>query len=240
MSAALSIYRQPGKVVAGQSITNASDAGVFIRYSDGAVLSDVIVRDCKAASSTVAGRGIGIFDSAGVRILRVIVSGNGRDGQPKNGDGILDQGTKTEIAGGAIVGNGDNADYEHGIYAAGRDAWYHGSVIDPLAIAGNAGAQIKLMGTGRVEDVRLFGGRYGLVLDDGLGSSIGIWTVRRAVFGGSLYAVQVDANVKELDRFDLDENTYRRTDRFNLKGQILDFAGWRKATGRDPHSILVP
>jgi hypothetical protein len=91
-----------------------------------------------------------------------VVAGNGKDGQPYNGDGLQLGGVGAEVARSDISGNGDSQ-FEHGVYtAAGSAGWS----LHDNKFAANAGANIKAAGVGTISANRSTDGRWGIVLSD--------------------------------------------------------------------------
>ena len=102
--------------------------------------------------------------AVGTTLSASTVSGNGRDGQQYNGDGVGLNGTGGSVLDCTITGNGDGVGFEHGIYA-GPTA--NGYTIARNQIGANAGADIKAAGgPGLVADNRLTSSMFGLVISD--------------------------------------------------------------------------
>ena len=55
--------------------------------------------------------------AVGTTLSGSVVSGNGKDGQQYNGDGVGLNGTGGSVVDDTITDNGDGAGFEHGIYA---------------------------------------------------------------------------------------------------------------------------
>ena len=92
------------------------------------------------------------------------VSGNGKDGQQFNGDGVGLNGSGSAIVDNTITGNGDGVGFEHGIYVGSTADNY---TIARNEISDNAGADVKATGgPGLVEDNRLTSSLFGLVVSD--------------------------------------------------------------------------
>jgi hypothetical protein len=205
-------------------LTDAISAGVYVNNATGVILRKSVIHDCKL-------RGIGDF-ATGSKFLNLVVSNNGHDGQPYNGDGILIQSQKAEVGWCVIAGNGDSPDYEHGIYVAGvaRDVWIHDSVL-----TGNSCSGIKAAGTGLIERCSITGSPLGIVFDSDQPADM---TIQHCSITATKYAIQVDANTR-LARFHSDYNVFAAGSKFANKGVVTDLAGWQKATGLDMHSVLV-
>jgi hypothetical protein len=219
----LSLVGLSGITRVNLAITDATAQGVYINRSTDVMLRSSVIHDCK-------GRGIGDFGT-GTDLLDLVVVNNGHDGQPYNGDGILLQGSGSEVGWCVIAGNGDSPDYEHGIYVAStaRDVLIHDCILTANSCSG-----VKLAGTGSITNCRISGSPIGLVFDGDQPDSV---LAQGLDISASKYAIQVDANAR-LARFHSDYNTFAAGSRFNNKGKVTDLAGWQKATGLDTHSVL--
>lgn len=165
--------------VEGLEITGGANQGVWIEAADRVVLDHVRVRanagagvQIKSGSGTIVTASAlegnaraGLLELSGARsttVLDSVVTGNGRDGLPYNGDGLQLGGSGAEVARSDISGNGDSQ-YEHGIYTAAAATGYR---LHDNRLVGNAGANIKAAGTGQITGNRIMDGRWGLVLSD--------------------------------------------------------------------------
>ena len=145
-------------VLEGVTVTNSAGTGVQIKAGNGVT----IVR-----SSLVGSARAGLMEmsqAVGTTLSASTVSGNGKDGQQYNGDGVGLNGSGASVVDCTITGNGDGVGFEHGIYA-GPTA--NGYTIARNEIGANAGADIKAAGgPGRVADNRLTSSMFGLVISD--------------------------------------------------------------------------
>ena len=81
--------------------------------------------------------------AVGTTLSRSTVTGNGKDGQQYNGDGVGLNGTGGSVVDNTISDNGDGVGFEHGIYAG---ATANGYLIARNLIGNNAGADVKAAG----------------------------------------------------------------------------------------------
>jgi parallel beta-helix repeat protein len=230
--------------IRGLRVTGATSQGIWIGGS-----TDVRIRNVTIEGN--AGHGVQIKSSAGVSVLNSTIRANGKsglrelegtlggtyagntiannghDGDPYNGDGVLLKGSGAVVRDNRIMGNGDSADYEHGIYvsAGARDYRIEGNVIE-----GNSASAIKASGGGTIVDNRLSGSPRGIVLAD----AGPIVAITRNVVDASRYAILVTANA-DLTRFQSDFNAFG-LEAFAYGGRLLSLAGWQSATGLDLHS----
>jgi hypothetical protein len=142
----------------GVTVTNSAGTGVQVKGGTAVTI---------AHSSLVGNSRAGLMEmsqAVGTTLSASTVSGNGKDGQQYNGDGIGLNGTGGSVLDCTITGNGDGAGFEHGIYA-GPTA--NGYTIVRNQIGANAGADIKAAGgPGLVADNRLTSSMFGLVISD--------------------------------------------------------------------------
>ena len=142
----------------GDTVTNSAGTGVQIKAG-----SAVTVTHSSLVGNSRAGL-LEMAQAAGTTLSASTVSGNGKDGQQYNGDGVGLNGTGGSVIDNTISGNGDGVGFEHGIYAG---ATANGYLIARNQIGNNAGADIKAAGgPGVVEDNRLTSSMFGLVLSD--------------------------------------------------------------------------
>ena len=97
-------------------------------------------------SSLVGSARAGLMEmsqAVGTTLSASTVSGNGKDGQQYNGDGVGLNGSGASVVDCTITSNGDGVGFEHGIYA-GPTA--NGYTIARNEIGANAGADIKAAG----------------------------------------------------------------------------------------------
>ncbi len=114
----------------------------------------------------------GIMELDGVRGGRYyadVISGNGHDHLPFNGDGILLHGQGTVVSGCRLSGNGDDQLHEHGIYV-GSDATSY--LLENNELSGNSGAGIKAEGAGTVRGNRFGSSRLAIAADESSGDGI--------------------------------------------------------------------
>jgi Right handed beta helix region len=142
----------------GVTVTNSGGSGVQIKGG-----TSVTVTRSRLVGNARAGF-MEMSQAVDTTLSSSTISGNGKDGQQYNGDGVGLNGSGGEVVDNTITDNGDGVGFEHGIYA--------GSTADGYTIAGNqisnnAGADIKAAGgPGLVEDNRLTSSMFGLVLSD--------------------------------------------------------------------------
>jgi parallel beta helix pectate lyase-like protein len=140
------------------SVTNTGGAGVQVKAG-----TSVSITDSQLVGNARAGL-VDMPQAVGTILRGSLVSGNGKDGQQYNGDGVSLGGTGATVADDTISDNGDGAGFEHGIYA-GPTA--NGYTIQWNQIGGNAGADVKAAGgPGVVADNRLTSSMFGVVVSD--------------------------------------------------------------------------
>jgi hypothetical protein len=164
----------------GFAVTGAIGQGVYADNSTAVTLTQLTVTDntthgiqVRGSSLTVSGSTISANGMAGISELsgsagnlyeNNTISGNGKDGNPYNGDGIQLNGSSATFRGNTITDNGDAGVYEHGIYAGSTSSGY---VIESNTLSGNAASDIKAAGSnGTVRYNRLGDSRLGLVFSD--------------------------------------------------------------------------
>jgi hypothetical protein len=164
----------------GFRITGARAQGVYADNADGLSLTHLSVSGNGGQGIQIRGRAITVSDSdisanglAGISELSGsgnnlysdnTISGNGKDGQPFNGDGIQLNGTAARILANTIANNGDPGIYEHGIYAGSTASDY---LIEANTLTGNAASDIKAAGSnGTIRNNQLGDSRFGLVFSD--------------------------------------------------------------------------
>jgi Right handed beta helix region len=142
----------------GVTVTNSGGAGVQIKAGDA-----VTVTRSRLVNSARAGL-MEMSQAIGTTLSASTVTGNGKDGQLYNGDGVGLNGSGGSVVDNTINGNGDGVGFEHGIYAGPTATGY---TIARNVIGNNAGADIKAAGgPGLVADNRLTSSRFGLVISD--------------------------------------------------------------------------
>ena len=142
----------------GVTVTNSGGAGVQIKGG-----TSVTVTNSRLVGNARAGF-MEMAQAVGTTLSRSTVTGNGKDGQQYNGDGVGLNGTGGSVVDDTISDNGDGVGFEHGIYA-GPTA--NGYLIARNVIGSNAGADVKAAGgPGVVEDNRLTSSMFGLVISD--------------------------------------------------------------------------
>jgi hypothetical protein len=145
-------------VLDGDTVTNSAGTGVQVKAG-----TAVTVTHSRLVGNSRAGF-VEMAQAFGTTLSASTVSGNGKDGQQYNGDGVGLNGTGGSVIDNTISGNGDGVGFEHGIYAG---ATANGYLIARNQIGNNAGADIKAAGgPGVVEDNRLTSSMFGLVLSD--------------------------------------------------------------------------
>jgi Right handed beta helix region len=164
----------------GFAVTGATGQGVYVDSSTGVTLTQLTVTDNTTHGIQVRGRSLTVSDSrishngmAGISELAGsegnlyednTISGNGKDGNPYNGDGIQLNGAGAVVSGNTITDNGDAGIYEHGIYAGSSSSGY---LIESNTLSGNAASDVKAAGSnGTVRYNRLGDSRLGLVFSD--------------------------------------------------------------------------
>jgi hypothetical protein len=142
----------------GVTVTNSAGTGVQIKAGTAVTVTHARLVNNSRAGLMEMGPAVGMTLSAS------IVSGNGKDGQQYNGDGVGLNGTGGAVVDNTITDNGDGVGFEHGIYA-GPTA--NGYTIARNQISNNAGADVKAAGgPGLVTDNRLTSSMFGLVVSD--------------------------------------------------------------------------
>jgi hypothetical protein len=140
------------------TVTNSGGTGVQVKAG-----TAVTIAHSRLVGNLRAGL-MEMTQAVGTTLSASTVSGNGKDGQQYNGDGIGLNGTGGSVVDSAISDNGDGVGFEHGIYA-GPTA--NGYLIARNQIGNNAGADIKAAGgPGVVADNRLTSSMFGLVISD--------------------------------------------------------------------------
>lgn len=145
-------------VLDGDTVTDSAGTGVQVKAG-----TAVTITRSRLVGSSRAGL-MEMAQSAGLTLSASTVSGNGKDGQQYNGDGVGLNGAGGSVVDNTISNNGDGVGFEHGIYAGPTATGY---LIARNQIGGNAGADIKAAGgPGVVADNRLTSSMFGLVLSD--------------------------------------------------------------------------
>jgi Right handed beta helix region len=145
-------------VLDGVTVTDSAGNGVQIKGG-----TSVTVTNSSLVDSARAGL-VEMSQAVGTTLSNSAVSGNGKDGQRYNGDGVSLSGTGGVVVNDTITRNGDGAGFEHGVYAGPAARGY---TIAGNAIGDNAGADVKAAGgPGLVADNRLGSSMFGLVLSD--------------------------------------------------------------------------
>lgn len=204
------------------TVTNPTGHGIEIWRSSGVEISESRIVDNLMS-------GIREYESvSGSRLLRNVVSGNGRDGVSMNGDGILVKGINTLIEGNTIERNGDHELHEHGIYIATTAS---GVVVRGNSLRDNTASGIKIGGAGQVLGNIISGSRAGIVYADA-GGAVSVTGNDVDATGYSL----LETSTAVLARFASDYNAFRR-DAFLKQGAgTLTLVGWQIATGLDLNS----
>jgi hypothetical protein len=142
----------------GVTVTNAGGSGVQIKSG-----TSVNVTYSRLVDNARAGL-MEMSQAVGTTLSSSTISGNGKDGQQFNGDGVGLNGSGGAIIDNTITGNGDGVGFEHGIYVGATADNY---TIARNVISDSAGADIKATGgPGLVEDNRLTSSMFGLVVSD--------------------------------------------------------------------------
>ena len=145
-------------VLDSDSVTNISGTGVQIKAGTAVTITrSRLVGNLRAGLQEMA-------QSVGMTLSTSTVSGNGKDGQQYNGDGVSLGGSGATVTDDSISDNGDGIGFEHGIYAGPTARGY---LIARNQIGNNGGADIKAAGgPGVVADNQLSSSMFGLVLSD--------------------------------------------------------------------------
>jgi putative surface-exposed virulence protein len=144
--------------LAGVTVTNSAGTGVQVKAG-----TSVTITGSRLVDNARAGL-MEMAQAVGTTLSGSLVSGNGKDGQQYNGDGVGLNGTGGSVVDDTITDNGDGAGFEHGIYAGPTATGY---TIMRNQIGDNAGADIKAAGgPGVVADNRLTSSMFGLVISD--------------------------------------------------------------------------
>jgi hypothetical protein len=188
------------------TVTNHGGIGVWIKHG-----SAIVVSRCLLANSARAG----FFDAAfasGTVLSGSTVTGNGRDGQQFNGDGVDVNGSGDLVEANTITGNGDGVGFEHGIYVGTTARSY---TISGNRIWANAGADIKATGgPGVISYNRLDSGYWGLVLSD---NSAPVTVEYNRVQGSFQHGIFLTTGTTPA-RAILLNNTVRQTSRITTSG----------------------
>jgi Right handed beta helix region len=140
------------------TVTNSAGTGVQIKAG-----SAVTITRSRLVGNSRAGL-MEMVQASGTTLSASTVSGNGKDGQQYNGDGVGINGTDSSVVDNVISDNGDGVGFEHGVYAG---ATANGYLIARNQIGNNAGADIKAAGgPGVIADNRLTSSMFGLVISD--------------------------------------------------------------------------
>jgi Right handed beta helix region len=172
----------------GITVTGATTQGIWVDSSKRITFASMIVRENQAPgvqlrrstdvailqSKIVGNLGVGIQELGLVnnsRLMANMISGNGWDGRPYNGDGVQLAGVGAVVKGNTVNSNGDNSKFEHGLYAGAA----RGYLIEDNAFSNNAAADIKAQGGGTI--------RYNI-----LGTAtMGVYVDRNSEQGVELY-----------------------------------------------------
>jgi hypothetical protein len=145
-------------VLDGDTVTNSAGTGVQVKAGTAVTVTHArLVGNARAGLMEMA-------QSVGLTLSASTVSGNGKDGQQYNGDGVDLNGSGGSVIDSSISDNGDGVGFEHGIYAGATASSY---LIARNQIGNNAGADIKAAGgPGVIADNRLTSSMFGLVFSD--------------------------------------------------------------------------
>lgn len=147
-------------------VRGSAGSGVQVRDSGGFAVTASRVQDAASA---------GIMELTGVTDSRydgLVVTGNGHDPAPYNGDGMQLSGTRVSVRDVVATGNGSSALYEHGVYVSSAA---RAVTVVGLRSSGNAGVALKVGGSGTLEQSVLVDDRIALYC--GTTADTG-WTVR--------------------------------------------------------------
>jgi hypothetical protein len=181
--------------ISGLTVKNASAKAIWVDTSARILFDTMTVTTnqvgLQAKSSTdltvqnstlTANNAAGIQELGGVargHYLHDTITNNGHDGAPYNGDGLQLDGTSALISDCDITGNGDNALYEHGIYASTTAL---GDPIQTSRFSGNAATNVKAEGSGVVRSNQFGSARLGMYIDKNTSPGI---TVSSNTFTGT-------------------------------------------------------
>jgi hypothetical protein len=142
----------------GDTVTNSAGTGVQVKGGTAVtIVGSRLVNNSRAGLMEMS-------QAVGMTLSASTVSGNGKDGQQYNGDGVGLNGTGGSVVDNTITGNGDGVGFEHGIYAG---ATANGYTIARNQISNNAGADVKAAGgPALVAENRLMSSMFGLVVSD--------------------------------------------------------------------------
>jgi hypothetical protein len=175
-------------VFSGFSVTGATSQGIWVDAATRVTFDGLTVTANTAPgvqvrnSSTIAVSGSRITDNKGAGIQELggvngavysadVITGNGRDGNPFNGDGIQLDSNGTVVRGSTISNNGDDPTYEHGIYV---DETTTAFLIESNVFEGNAGSNVKAEGNGTVRYNRMGAATLGMFVDHSTGPGVEI------------------------------------------------------------------
>jgi hypothetical protein len=163
---------------AGLTVTAASSKGIWVdasarvTFTTTAVTANQVGLQARnttdltvQSSAFTANHAAGIQELGGVlrgHYLHDRITDNGHDGAPYNGDGLQLDGTGALISDCDITSNGDNALYEHGIYASTTALGY---TIETSRFSGNAATNVKAEGSGTVRANQFGSARLGMFVD---------------------------------------------------------------------------
>ncbi len=146
--------------VALDAVTVTNSAGTGVQIKGGTSIS---ISNSQLVGNARAGL-MEMSQAVGTVLSASLVSGNGKDGQPYNGDGVDLNGANGSVVDCTITGNGDGAGTEHGVYAGPAARGY---TIARNVIGANAGADVKAAGgPGLVAANRLGSSLFGIVISD--------------------------------------------------------------------------
>ena len=212
----------------GFGVKGAAGQGVYVDDSTNLTLTQMTVSGngtngvqvrgsaLTVSDSTITGNGMaGISElsgSVGNLYAGNTISGNGKDGNPYNGDGIQLNGAGATVRGNTISGNGDPGVYEHGIYAGSSSTGY---LIESNTLTGNAASDIKAAGSsGTVRYNRLGDSRLGLVFSDNVQPVSAYYNIIAGVFQHAVFFTTGTTPA----RAKLWNNTIVQTGRFGSSG----------------------
>jgi parallel beta-helix repeat protein len=142
----------------GETVTNSAGTGIQVKAG-----TSVTITNSRLVNNSRGGL-MEMAQSVGLTISASTVTGNGKDGQQYNGDGVGLNGTGGSVVDDTISDNGDGVGFEHGIYAGPTASGY---TIARNQIGNNAGADVKAAGgPGLIADNRLTSSMFGLVISD--------------------------------------------------------------------------
>jgi hypothetical protein len=211
------------------TVSNPAGYGVSV-WSAALNLKDSTVQNCLRG-------GIRDYETSTNSVydhLKVLNNGHDKDANTKyNGDGILVQGQGTVIKNSTLDKNGEDTNYEHGIYVG--DTARNISITDNT-ITNSSASGIKMGGTGEVRRNKISGGRIGIVID---GTEAGAATLANNDITVT-YTSLLETSTSTIARFSSDYNTFHTNAFLKQNVGVVTLSQWQQITRLDLHSSLAP